>query len=199
MKFRIFSLFLALSTLLFQNCGTIIYGTFKKIPATSDPPGAKIILNGEDQGFTPLNLHLKKTKNHMIRIEKEKYNPLEIIIRKEGSSKGGLTVAGDILVAGIVAYLVGKIEPSLYEYNNGRGLFMPKFIWGVSFVGLVALDYLGGGLYELYPAELQVTLTKIEGQARTNLVVITAGQLDNIKWIRIKCSDSQEEELIDLD
>ena len=50
------------SVFLFQNCATIFSGfrTSQKIPVTSNPSGAKIIVDGEERGYTPLNLKLKK-------------------------------------------------------------------------------------------------------------------------------------------
>lgn len=196
-KSILFFLLLISSIFFLQNCGSIIYGTFQKIPTTSNPPGAKVVVEGKVKGFTPLNLHLKKTKSHVIRIEKEGYNPLEIKITRESSSKGGLAVTGDVLAAVVAAFIIGKTSSS-YEYDNGDALFMPKFIWGICFIGLVALDYSGGGLYKLSPAELQVMLTKKEEQARLDYIILNARQLKNVRWIRIKCSDGWDEDLINL-
>ncbi|NIO49571.1 MAG: PEGA domain-containing protein [Candidatus Aminicenantes bacterium] len=44
------------SVFLFQNCATIISGTSQKIPVTSNPSGAKIIVDGIEVGNAPLNL-----------------------------------------------------------------------------------------------------------------------------------------------
>ncbi len=197
-KPRIFFILCVASTLLLQNCATIVYGTYQKIPATSNPPGAEISVDGEVKGVTPLVLRLKKTKSYVIRIEKEGYNPLDIIMKKEGSSKGGFVRIGTVLVGGIGGYLLAKIAYSNVEYDNVEVLLLPWCIWGLFFSGTIAMDIIGGGLYKLSPAELQVTLTQKEGRARIDLIVINAAQSDNIKWIRIKCSKSQKEELIDL-
>ncbi len=169
-------------------------GTSQNIPITSNPPGAKIIVDGEIKGITPLNLHLKKMKKHLLRIEKDGYNPLEIKIKREGTSKSGLLIAGDFIAGGAVGYLIFSMFYSSDDPH--RNLFLPLFFWGCSLVGVTALDYIGGGLYELFPADLQVTLTKIEDPARIDLIILDAGQFQNIKWIRIKCVDNDKEEIV---
>jgi hypothetical protein len=194
-KPRPFFLILALSIFFLQNCATIINGSFQKIPITSNPPGAKIIVDGKVKGNTPLNLNLKKMKNHVFRIEKDGYNPLEIKIQRESTSKSGFTIAGDVIAGGVIGYLIFSVA---YSKNDPhRNLFLPLFFWGCSLVGVIAVDYIGGGLYELSPTDLHVTLTKIEDQARIDLIILDARQLNNIRWIRIKCLDDKEEERMD--
>ena len=80
---QIFLAFFVSSVFLFQNCTTISRGTSQEIPVTSNPVGAKIIVDGKELGYTPLNLKLKRKKGHIIRIEKQGYNPLEIKIIPE--------------------------------------------------------------------------------------------------------------------
>jgi hypothetical protein len=124
----------------------------------------------------------------VIRIEKEGYNPLEIKIRQESSSKGGLAMLGNFAAGTAVGIVLAEgLITSWHESN----LFIPLFIGGMCLVGFMGLDYIGGGLYELHPAELQITLTPIEGQAKTDFIVINVGHLNKIKWIRIKCSESR--------
>lgn len=186
---------MAASTFFLQNCATITNGSFQKIPVTSDPPGAKILVNGDVKGSTPLNLRLKKLKSHVIRIEKEGYNPLEIRIQRKGTSKGGLAVLGDIISGGVLGYLIFS---AAYSSDDPHGnLFLPLFFWGFSLIGCVALDYAGGGLYELSPAELQVTLTESENHAITNLIILNVQQLNKMRWIRIKCQYNKEEKRTD--
>lgn len=182
------------SVFLFQSCATIMHGTSQKIPITSNPSGAKIIVDGEMMGITPLNLNLKKRKIHLLRIEKDGYNPLEIKIKREGTSKSGFAVAGDFIVGGTLGYLIFSIFSSTEDPHEY--LFLPLFFWGCSFSGVLALDYIGGGLYELSPANLQVTLIKIGDQTRIDLIILDAKQFQHIKWIRIKCVDNDREEIV---
>jgi len=179
-------LFLSIATLFFlQNCASIISGTSQKIPVTGDPPGPKITVDGKALGFVPLNLRLKRKENHVIRIEKQGYNPLEIIITSESSSSG-LGILGDFFVA----WLASRISALMIPYD-GR-LFLPWFIGGICFIGCVAVDDIAGGIYALSPSELHVILKEIKELPRTDLIILDAEQLNNTKWIRIKCSDDRK-------
>ena len=77
-KTQIFLALLVLNVFLFQSCATIGRGTYQKIPVTSNPSGAKVIVEEEEMGYTPLNLTLKRKKGHIIRIERQGYNPVVI-------------------------------------------------------------------------------------------------------------------------
>jgi hypothetical protein len=44
-----------------------------------------------------------------------------------------------------------------------------------------------------------VTLEKIEGKPQPNFILIDEEQFQNIKWIRIKCADSDGEEIVNID
>jgi len=84
-KARFILAIMVMSVFLLQNCASIIRGTSQKIPVTSNPLGARIIVDGKEMGYTPLNLKLKKKKGCVIRIEKQEYNPLEIRINRKSS------------------------------------------------------------------------------------------------------------------
>ena len=77
-KTKIFLALLISCVFFFQGCMTIIRGSSQGIPVTSAPMGAKIIVDGEEIGNTPLNLRLKRKRSYVIRIEKQGYNPVEI-------------------------------------------------------------------------------------------------------------------------
>ena len=184
-------LLLSVATVFFlQDCATMISGTSQKIPVTGDPSGAKITVDGKVMGVVPLNLRLKRKENHVIRIEKQGYNPLEIVIMSESSSSG-LGILGDVLVGWLVKHIAAPMIPS-------DNLFLPWVIGGICFIGCIALDYIAGGIYVLSPSELHVTLTKIKELPQTGLLILKAEQLNNTRWIRIKCADDDREEFIDL-
>jgi len=55
-------------------------------------------------------------------------------------------------------------------------------------------------IFNLSPSELDLTLTKIEGKPQPDIMVLDSGQVQNIKWIRIKLTDSdRENEILNLD
>jgi len=196
----ILALFIS-SIFLLQNCATIIRGTSQRIPITSNPSGAKITVDGEEMGYAPLNLKLKRKKSHVIRVEKQGYNPLEIRITRKTSA--GLSVFGNIFWGGIgfvIGFLGAVLVTDAFEYE--RPVLVGTFIIGGTILGWggpILIDFLSNANYALSPTELNVTLTKIEGKSQPNLILIDAEQFQNIKWIRIKCADSGGEEIVNLD
>ncbi len=85
---------LVLGVFFLQNCMTIFRSNPQSVPITSQPTGAKIIVDGKDRGHTPLSLQLKRKANHTLRIERQGYNPLEIRITRNTSA--GLSILGNL-------------------------------------------------------------------------------------------------------
>jgi len=191
-------------------------GTSQKIPITSNPQGAKIIVNGEEIGYTPLVLKLKKKKSHIILIEKQDYNPLEIKITQISLPSGHFRAKYWTNLANICLglssglylgfYFAGFIWPEWEEPNTakavGATLLGIVVVTAVTTLGISVpkfIDSKSGANYTLSPKNLNVTLTKIEGKPQPNFILIDAEQFQNIKWIRIKCVDSDKEEIVNID
>jgi len=199
-KTQIILALLISSVFLFQNCATILSGTSQTIPVTSDPLGAKVIIDGKDMGRTPLVLKLKRKKGHFIRIEKQGYIPLTIIITRKTSAPILISILGNA-VYGVIGYYGGAIAGlSLYIIfsgeESGSGLFHACMIGGaiLGWLGAISLDYKSGANYGLSPMQLIVTLKKIEGKPQPDLILLDAEQFRRIKWIRIRCAPSDEKD-----
>jgi len=199
-KTQIILALFVISVFFFQNCATIISGTSQEIPVTSNPSGAKIIVDGKEIGYAPLNLKLKKKRNHIIRIEKEGYNPLEIRIISKLLPKGNTSI-GNILLGGTAGWVLGLFLARLLE--GVRTLWISESTTTIgSVLGILVayrIDSKSGANYTLSPKDLNVTLKKIEGKPQPNLILINAEHFQNIKWIRIKCADSDGEKIVNID
>ena len=200
-KAQIILALMVTSVFFFQNCATIISGTSQKIPVTSNPSGAKIIVDGEEMGYAPLELKLKrKKKSHVIRIEKQGYNPLEIrIVRKTSAGP----IIGDLLLGGSMVFVSGI---AFFRSDLSNDLPSTLGLVGLIGGGILMLtspflvDIISGAGHVFSPKELNVTLTKHEGKSQPKIILIDADKLQNIKWIRIKCADSDgEEEIVNID
>lgn len=200
-KTQIFLALLVLNVFLFQSCATIGRGTYQKIPVTSNPSGAKVIVEEEEMGYTPLNLTLKRKKGHIIRIERQGYNPVVINTTRATSSSGvmmlvygnALLSIGTALLGLYISYPLGLDESEEQYVMGGIGLI-------AGLIGPLVIDINSGAYYNLSPQELNVILTKIEGQPQPTFIFITAENFLDIKWIRIKCDDSdREDENVNLD
>jgi hypothetical protein len=194
-KIKIALVSILVSVFLFQNCATIMRGTSQKIPVTSSPQGAKITVDGKEAGYTPLTLELKRReKTHIIVIEKEGYNPFEIRITRESSPWG--SIVGNYIVSFILSVAVlSPFAPEPYEWDTMNWApYVVLAAWGA----LIIFDHVSGGAYVLSPEHLLITLSKIEDKSSYNSISIDAEHFQNIKWIKIKCADSKEKEIIIL-
>lgn len=181
-----------------QNCATIVSGTTKKIPVTSNPVGARVWADGEDLGFTPLNLVLKKNKDHLIRVEKPGYNPLEIRVSKKSSGSLAVSILGNGWSLGTMGFFAGLLigaalqgDKSMSIQETFNILFLSPVLCGVAGTAIgVAVDVGSGAVYTLSPADLSLTLTRIESETRPEVIVLDPGRVQDIKWIRIKLADA---------
>ena len=201
-KTQIFSALLVTSVFLFQSCATLIRGPSQEIPITSNPTGAKVIVDGKMAGDAPLSLDLKRGKSHIIRIEKQDYNPAVIEISQKSSP--ALSIIGN-LVWGAVGFIAGIFGAAIVTegFEVDRPVAGLAFILGGHILGWgipLYIDSSRGTNFTLNPKELNVTLTKIDGAPQPNFIFIDAEKFQAVKWIRIKCGDSDgEDEIVNLD
>ena len=176
------------SVLLSPGCATLAGKSTQKIPVTSSPAGAAVIINGIGKGVTPLMIKLDRMlKGPVIRIESPGYNPVEIRVRRKIS---GETIPGSFLLGlapGIVPALLllgsdhARIDPT------DEPAILSAYLKSAAVLGglFVSLDLGGGKGYTLTPENLMVTLTKADGAPGVDTVLLDAGDLQNVKWIRV--------------
>jgi hypothetical protein len=195
-----FSAVVAVGVLLLQCCACTFTGKPQKIPVTSNPAGAKIFADGEEMGIAPLNLSLKRSEDHTIRIEKPGYNPVEIRLLSQSPHGGGIPsyviVLLGVPIGGFVGGTLGLALTPQDKEDDYSGLGKGFLIGAVltSIVGLVSIKQSKRPF--LSPAVLRVTLEKAQEQARTDVVVINSEQWESIRWIRISCSEGGTEGFI---
>jgi hypothetical protein len=183
---RVLAFLILSSVLLAADCATITRRSKQRIPVTSHPVGATVIVNGVQQGVTPLVLRLpRKEKGQVIRIESPGYNPVEI--RPKRKMSGG-PMAGNFAL-GLMPGAVLAMGYGMEHDEDENVDMMSMLIWMLSaaaFGGLFTAVDSGGKGYELEPRELTVTLTKAEGPPRVETILIEAGDIQTIKWIRVR-------------
>lgn len=105
-------LFLAvLSMALTYGCATIMHGTTQDLAVSSNPSYAKVFIDNEDIGVTPIKTSLKRKEVHNVRIELEGYHPYQTTINKKTSG----WVAGNILIGGIIGLAVDALSGGIYD------------------------------------------------------------------------------------
>ncbi len=185
---------------LLQGCAIMARGTNQEIPVTSHPGGAKIIVNGKNVGVTPLSLKLAKKKDHLIRIEKAGYVPLEIRAPSQRTGGRRVFVMGNFnwgwLAAMPGAYLAaGGLVGKSFGLGVGKnaletgGLLMLAGM-AVGLIGSIAVDSSPANDASFQFEDFNVTLQRIEEGANYDVAKITLEDWQYIKWIRIGCAGS---------
>ena len=175
--------------LLLPSCATLTRKSEQRIPVTSSPVGATVIVNGMAIGVTPLAMRLPRwEKGRVIRIESRGYNPVEIRLRRKFSAD---SIPGNFLlglVPGILPAMAWlgsshtKTEPS-----EERTILSIYFKSAVVLGAIFALTDIGSGkAYTATPKNLTVTLTRADGRPRVDTMIIDADDFLNVKWIRVR-------------
>ncbi len=172
-----------MSVLLSPGCATLTRKRTQRIPVTSSPVGAAVIVNGQQQGVTPLEISLaRKKKGQVIRIESLGYNSLEI--RPQRKMSGGPIIGNFFLglTPGLGVASLNRPE-SREEFLGWAGIWL---LSAAAFGGLFTLIDSSGKGYMLNPEELTVTLKKSDGTPRVDTMLIDPDDFQNVKWIRVR-------------
>ncbi|MBI5463599.1 MAG: PEGA domain-containing protein, partial [Ignavibacteriales bacterium] len=79
------SLLLFAAALLFSGCATIMHGTHQEIEVSSSPSGARVWVDNNEVGVSPLFVEVKRSDEHILRIELSGYQRAELTITKRMS------------------------------------------------------------------------------------------------------------------
>lgn len=93
------------------SCATIMHGTSQTLGISSNPSSAKVTVNGQELGTTPLIADLKRKREHIVKIELQGYLPYETTVTKKVSG----WVWGNILFGGLIGLAVDAITGGLYN------------------------------------------------------------------------------------
>jgi hypothetical protein len=93
------------------GCATIINGTTQKIPVSSSPLGATVIVDGESEYTTPCELDLKRKRDHHLLFKKSGYQDTTFQIKHQLSG----AVAGNILAGGLIGWGVDAASGGQYK------------------------------------------------------------------------------------
>ncbi len=117
-----------------SGCATIVSGRYQKIPVVSNPSGAKVFVNGAEYQ-SPCTLVLNRKKSYTIRVEKEGYVPVEIVLRYKGIRSG---------------------------FKETNGWVWGNALFGVPIVAVigVAIDMSTGAAYKFSPSKLNINLAQ---------------------------------------
>ena len=92
---------------LFSSCATLFKGTTEEVSMRSDPARARIIVNGQDMGETPLSLKLEVKKSY------------DIVFQKEGFKSKTVHIANHIGAGWIVLDVLAGLVPVVIDAATG--------------------------------------------------------------------------------
>lgn len=101
------------SVALFYGCATIIHGTSQQIGVSSSPSGAKVTVDGNAIGVTPIFARLSRGDNHIIKIELDGYMSYDMTVTKKASG----WVFGNIVFGGLIGLVVDVATGGLYDLS----------------------------------------------------------------------------------
>lgn len=104
---------LVVLSLIVWGCATIMHGTAQKIGISSAPSGARVAVDNRDFGVTPLFAELKRGDDHIVRIELDGYQKVELTVTKSVSG----WVWGNILIGGLIGLAIDAASGGLYDLS----------------------------------------------------------------------------------
>lgn len=114
MKKIVTAMLLICISIAFSGCAAIFKGSNSSLNATSDPSGAKVYVNGEPYGKTPITLRLKSSKTYTIEFKKEGY---ETVTRNISNSVGAGWIVLDVL-CGLVPVIIDAVTGAWYDLDQ---------------------------------------------------------------------------------
>ena len=97
-------------------CATIMHGTGQDIGFNSSPTNAKVMVDGQPRGNTPVIVKLSRKDNHVVRMELEGYQPFEATLTHGVSG----WVWGNLVFGGLPGLAVDAISGGLYAINANQ-------------------------------------------------------------------------------
>lgn len=106
--------FLLMFVMLITGCATIMTGTSNTIQFNSNVPGAKVFIDNEYVGTTPLTLEVSTKETPNVRIEAPGYLPYTTTLKKDVSG----WIWGNIIAGGIFGLGIDFITGGVYVYRT---------------------------------------------------------------------------------
>ena len=95
------------------SCGSIVNGTTQPVCITSNPTNAKVFVDQQFVGQTPLKTKVARKDRHIVRLEANGYQPYEMILDRRMSK----WVFGNLVFGGVPGLAIDAISGGLYKIN----------------------------------------------------------------------------------
>lgn len=99
---------------IFNGCATLFHGSTDMITLSSQPIGARVTVNGQDMGATPLRLKLLAKHTYSIGFHKDGYKPKIVLVN---NSVGAGWIILDVL-GGLLPMIVDASTGDWYSLDQ---------------------------------------------------------------------------------
>ncbi|OGD13216.1 MAG: hypothetical protein A2W20_02965 [Candidatus Aminicenantes bacterium RBG_16_66_30] len=179
------TLVLLLASMLGQGCMTLIGRKAQHVTVTARPAGARVLVDGEFEGVTPLALRLAKKPPRVIRIEKEGYRPVEI--RLKNRKLWFPILLSNLVWIPPVAIWGFQVDAQTPAQEFAKAFF-PILSLAV-YAGAVVLDATSPKSTVLNPSHLSIALERDSGGGETSVIEMEPEEFLNIHWISVLGGD----------
>jgi len=107
---------LALAVFTLEGCATLFHGSTDKVGFSSDPTGAKVYVNGQYMGETPLELKLESKHSYNIEFRQTGYESKTVVLT---NSVGAGWIVLDVLF-GLVPIIVDAATGNWYSLDQAH-------------------------------------------------------------------------------
>lgn len=105
---------LFLMVILLAGCATLFKGSTEKVNFGSDPAGARVYVNGQHMGTTPLELRLESKRSYTIEF------------RKEGFQNKTVLISNSVGAGWIILDILGGLFPVIIDAATGDWMYLDQ-------------------------------------------------------------------------
>jgi len=102
---------IALLAFTFSNCASIIHGSRQSVSISSNPTKAMVVIDGRDEGKTPITVDLSRKDHHTVQLNLDGYLPYETRFTRKVDG----WIAGNIIFGGVIGLAVDAITGGMYK------------------------------------------------------------------------------------
>jgi uncharacterized protein YceK len=110
---KMFLIFCILIFLILSGCATIFTGSKEVIEFSSEPSGANVVINNNDEGLTPFKVSLKKGNEYVVEISKEGFK--KKTYRLSYSINSGWLIMD--IISGLIGVIVDGVTGNWYNFD----------------------------------------------------------------------------------
>lgn len=180
------SMVLVFSLTFLNNCLHFTRSKYQTYPVISNPGGVKLIVNGIEAGITPLpNLKLNRVKDHIIRLEKEGFRPVEILVKSKLHKE---YLVQSIIFAPLFVSFCVVIGTQVHLGKSYDHTIIDPYgaiLGGVIGLAFVPSYFSRRATHALSPEYLLVKMEPAEKNSEPDKISMTIEQFEKLRYIHV--------------